>query len=37
MHAHPNIFAQHRQIFTKIDLIAQFVHRSVPLADAFYV
>ena len=30
MHAHPNIFAQHRQIFTKIDFIAQFVHRSVP-------
>ena len=36
MDAHAYIFAQHRQILAKIELIAQFVHRSMPLADLLH-
>ena len=36
MHAHALIFAKHRQIFAKIELIAQFVDRRMPLADLLY-
>lgn len=36
MHAHANIFAQDRQIFPKIELIAQFVHRSMAFVDSFH-
>ncbi len=36
MHAHAYIFTQHRQIFPQVELIAQFIHRRMPLADLFH-
>ncbi len=37
MHAHPNVFAKHGQILSKIELIAQFAHRSLALMDLFHL
>src|ERR1039458_8843514 len=36
MNAHTNIFSQHRQILSKVVLIAQLRHGRMPLADLLY-
>ena len=33
MHSHAGIFAEYGQVFPEIELIAQFVNRSMPLSN----
>ncbi len=36
MHAHADILAEHRQIFSQIELLAQFIDCGMPLPDLFH-